>query len=567
MQVCMAGPGCSLEHWNPRDLFLESLVQQVPNILAGQDEQGRFGTEPWICQDQNLIFPLAAAWSFQDENNPLYRDEKLLDAIVAGGDVLIREADEKGMWTFRKKDHSTWGQIFMPWTYSRWIRAFFMIRDFMPEGKREAWEQALSKGYEGISRTCLGTVHNIPAHHAMGLYFAGMALEREDWRIQARDFMRRVMAVQHTDGYWSEHHGPVVAYNFVYTDSLGTYFSVSQDPEALEALRKAALFHASFTYPDGSSVETIDERNPYSRSISLGNVGFTHTPEGRGYLLRQLELHQAQGGTLSADFCASMLLYGQQGTAIQPPGAKERSRLVLGEGDALVLRQAPWFLCLSTFTCEPPSSRWIQDRQNYLSLYHDDLGMFLGGGNTKLQPLWSTFTKGDVALLRHEPGDENPEFFPAIDLIWCAQEARIEEQGDSYGLVLKYGEVSCRAALRFEDEKRASLSLSSGKKPGVRVEAHLPFMRGLGSVQSWSGDQAELEETSFEWNSEQAGGGFRYGKLSVSMPEGTRLCWPVLPHNPYKKDGASDHRSGRLVLAVPLSEKEENQVVVSLTVE
>ena len=34
------------------------------------------------------------------------------------------------------------------------------------------------------------------------------------------------------------------------------------------------------------------------------------------------------------------------------------------------------------------------------------IGVFLGGGNTKLQPLWSTFTVGDVSLLKHKPGDE-----------------------------------------------------------------------------------------------------------------------------------------------------------------
>jgi len=547
--------------WEPRDLFLKPLVEAVPEILESQDEEGRFGTDPWICRDQHQIFPLAAAWTLENAANPYAKDDKILKAIMDGGDVLIREADNKGMWTFRKKDNSTWGQIYMPWTYSRWIRAFCLIKDAMPAERRERWEKALLRGYEGISKTCLAHVHNIPAHHAMGLYFAGRCLDREDWRKQAADFMGKVVAEQHRDGYWSEHFGPVVAYNFVYTDSLGTYFSASGDQSVLNALRKGALFHANFTYPNGTCVETIDERNGYSSSIRLGNVGFTFTPEGRGYLLRQAKLHLAQGKTFSPDFCASMLLYGEAGDAVAPPGGLERSRFVLGDGDALILREAPWFLCLSAFTCTPPESRWIQDRQNYLSLYHDDVGVFLGGGNTKLQPLLSSFTVGDTSLLKHEPGDENPDFLPEIDLLWTAQDAQLGGDPKRPILTLNYGKERCVLAVELGEGNTAKLIVSAPRGSGALVEAHLPFLRGFGAVEAESGEAAELGETPFEWTAQEAGGAFSYGDLSVSMPQGSRLVWPVLPHNPYKKDGATDYRSGRLVLTVPFSPERRDQVV------
>ena len=42
------------------------------------------------------------------------------------------------------------------------------------------------------------------------------------------------------------------------------------------ALRRAAIYHSNFTYPDGSEVETVDERNPYHKSIVMPNVG--HLP-------------------------------------------------------------------------------------------------------------------------------------------------------------------------------------------------------------------------------------------------------------------------------------------------
>ena len=114
--------------WNPRTRFLKSLAASVPAVLESQDlATGRFGTQPWVCGDQNVIYPLAAAWATEDAENPHYHNPKVLEAIMKGGDALIADQDRNGMWTFRKKDNSTWGQTLMPWTYSRWIRAFARI--------------------------------------------------------------------------------------------------------------------------------------------------------------------------------------------------------------------------------------------------------------------------------------------------------------------------------------------------------------------------------------------------------------------------------------------------------
>lgn len=42
---------------------------------------------------------------------------------------------------------------------------------------------------------------------------------------------------------------------------------------------------------------------------------------------------------------------------------------------------------LSAYHCEPGETRWIQDRQAFVSVFHDDTGLILTGSNTKLQPL------------------------------------------------------------------------------------------------------------------------------------------------------------------------------------
>src|SRR4051812_17504921 len=162
--------------WHFKQELLPQLVKQVPKLLKSQDKKtGRFGEGIWIVTDQNLIYPLAVAWATADNRNSYYHSPEVLEAIIAGGDALIADQDARGMWVFRKKDGSTWGDIYMPWTYSRWVRAYALIRDAMPRDRREKWEKALQLGYDGIYRTQVtgkskDEVQNIPAHHAMGLY-------------------------------------------------------------------------------------------------------------------------------------------------------------------------------------------------------------------------------------------------------------------------------------------------------------------------------------------------------------------------------------------------------------
>jgi len=113
--------------------LLKVLVKQVPKLLRVFDPQtGHFGREIWLSTDQNRMYPLAVAYTYQSQDNAFYQDKKLLEVIIKAGDALIKDADEKGRWVFRKKDGSTWGKIWMSWTYSRWIRSYSLIQDDMP---------------------------------------------------------------------------------------------------------------------------------------------------------------------------------------------------------------------------------------------------------------------------------------------------------------------------------------------------------------------------------------------------------------------------------------------------
>lgn len=437
LAIGAAAAGCAqtgeFDTWPPRQYFIESLVDDVPGYLrAYHPDTGRFGSEPWVCGDQNVIFPLAVAWSLDDPANPYYHSEEVLAAIAGGGEALVDAQDDAGRWRFDKKDGSYWGQIHMPWTYSRWIRAYQLVRDALPADSRAKWEQGLQLGFRVMAQYFPeSSVHNIPLHRAMALYIAGECFDNADWRERARQFMPKAIAEQDPVGFWSEHSGPVIGYNFVYVEALGIYYAHSQDPAVLEALRRSAHFHSAVLLPNGSSVAAIDERQVYGSGVDLGNVGFSFTPEGRGFLLSQLAAYNTPERRLvGGDYAASMLLDAEAGAAIMPGEIGEDGVVVLGDSDALIRRGEPWSWCLSGYAAAVSDSRWIQDRQNLIDLYHADLGLIAGGGNTKLQPYWSTFTVGDPSLLAHTPGDQNPDFSPdGIDLQWTPTDATVSRDG------------------------------------------------------------------------------------------------------------------------------------------
>jgi len=422
-----------LDQWPPRDYLVQSLVDDIPGILASyHPETGRFGSEPWICTDQNRIFPLAVAWSYEHPDNPYYHSDEVLEAIGGGGVALVEAQDDAGMWRFDKKDGSYWGQIHMPWTYSRWIRAYDLVGDALPDDVRATWEKGLLLGFEriGAQYPQVG-VQNIPVHRAMALYIAGKCFDNQQWQDDAREFMAKAVAEQDPGGFWTEHKGPVVGYNFVYSDAIGIYYAYSHDPVVLDALERAARFHSAILWPDGSAVPSIDERQIYHKGISIGNPGFAQTPEGRGYLLAQIRRYAGDDMNLiNGDMAGALLLYGGEGAVVMPGEIGEDGIVTLGDNDALIRRGDQWSWALSAYTAEVPDSRWIQDRQNLVDVYHADLGLVAGGGNTKLQPYWSTFTLGDPSLLSHTPGETHPDFTPEIELAWTPSEATVSRDGD-----------------------------------------------------------------------------------------------------------------------------------------
>lgn len=540
--------------WPDRPWLVASLVHEVPDLLKSQNpDTGRFGGDPWVCMDQNAIFPLAAAWATEDPANPYYHDDALLQAICKGGDVLVAEQDAQGMWPFRQKDNSTWGQIHMPWTYSRWIRAYALVGASMPAERRETWEKGLLLGFRHIRGYLDQEVRNIPAHHAMALYIAGSCFHNTEWQEAARKYMARTVAAQDAAGFWSENYGPVVGYNMVYMEAIGTYYAASHDGAVLAALERGARFHAALLWSDGTPVTTVDERQIYHRERSIGNVGFSHTAAGRGYLIGQTQLLREQGRLVNADYAAAMLVHGGTGTGETPTLQGDHAQFVLGDRKALLQRDKPWQICFSAYCCPVPRNRWIQDRHNLVDVFHDELGLLIGGGNTKLQPYWSTFTVGDPDKVHHRSGDPNPDFTPATDLRWVPTRSNLTPDPTRPTLDLTYHDHTGRVSATLAPDGALLLSYEAVALGEGRFEAHVPFLKRQGRIRFAAGQALYLTDDPLRLAQTQTGPWFEWDGMRVDIPANATLLWPARQHNPYAKDGLAPLANAKLVMNLPLS--------------
>ncbi|MCF7688934.1 MAG: hypothetical protein K9M98_14060 [Cephaloticoccus sp.] len=594
----MSASPATLDRAALRAFLVSILESNLEATLAQARPDGRMGTDPWINRDQHDILPLTLL--YLTDGSSIYRDPKILTIIAKGGSYLARMLDEKGMWRFDKKDGSYWGQIYTPWTYLRWIMTYQLIKDELPADELKFWQDGLLLGFSGIAETELNSrsniypgplpghpplkpgevipwVHNIPSHHATGLFLAGQLFARPAWQQQARDFMQLVVAAQSPEGWWTEHVGPVVLYNRVYIEALGLYYALSGDRSVLPAIERGNRFHLNYVYPNGAMIETVDERNPYApltlKSAPNGTTlylpkqvnihpGLFYSDSGRALLAHQLPIVRTRDPNeiIDVDYLYYCLNTIEEELTFS---ASQDSRFRMGD-DALIAREAPWVVSLSAYCAPRWPGRFIQDRQNLASIYHRDAGLILGGGNTKIQPLWSTMTVGDPSLLSPIGAKRETNLAPEVDVAYTPDACVLAESSPrSWKQTITTAGATAELAIAINDDTAITLSarLVTPAPDGRAVAAHLTFIPYLKSPLTFSdGSTVELDATAWEKSGLSKIG---HHGWNLSLPVTAKVTWPVLPHNPYTDDGHADLDEGRLVVTLPLDHEE---LTLTLTV-
>jgi len=571
-----------------RTFLISNLESHLDETLANARPDGRLGTDPWINRDQHDILPLTLL--YQTEGSSIYRDPKILDIIVKGGAYLAKMLDEKGMWRFDKKDGSYWGQIYTPWTYLRWIMTYKLIKDELPANLRKVWEDGLLLGFTGISATELNSqsniypgplpghpalkegevipwIHNIPSHHATALFLAGELFDRPEWQQQAREFMQLVVAAQSLHGWWTEHVGPIVLYNRVYIEALGMYYTLSKDESVLPAIERGNRYHLNYMYPNGAMIETVDERNPYSpltlkrdadgvahylpKQVNI-HPGLFFSDSGRALLAHQMPIVRTRDPKEVIDvdylyYCLNATEGDLTFTAAPEP------RFRMGD-DALIAREDPWLVSLSAYCAPRWPGRFIQDRQNLASIYHRDSGLILGGGNSKIQPLWSTMTVGDTDLLKPTGASRDTNLAPEIDVAYTPDACEIDEPSTRrWTQTITTAEAIAELAFEIVHDNAIKISsrLVKPAPDGRDTAIHLTFIPYPESPIIFSdGSTAELSEATCEKTGQTS---LAHHNWKLALPETANINWPVLPHNPYTDDGHAFTEEARLVVSLPLT--------------
>ncbi len=525
----------------PKSELLHLMASGVEECLETFDEStGRFITEPtgpiapgarpedlgWAVTNQDVMYALATLYI--EPGSPHHGDARILEIAGRAGDAVRDAQDEQGRVEFIKPDGSKWGMSYMCWTNYAWLETWALLREHLDDGRRLRWEEGLTLAHEGQADEVrnAGRVHNIPCWKSMSCWRAGELMGREDWQRPAEDYMAQCVEAQDPAGYWPEHGGPTTGYNRVYVHAMGLYHIFSGDESVLPAIEAATDFHQTFTYPDGSDVETIDGRVKYGAGIHPGGlVSMTLVPRGRRYARYLLELPGFAEDLRNpvTSHLASLYHYMRDGDEA-PINLDEASFTKQYHDWAIVKRDGPWFGCLSAFVCPPSTSRWGQDRQQFVSLWHQDAGLLIGGGNSRNQPEWSTFVAG---------GRYVPDSGAVAD----------------DGVALDYGDVRCGLSLELDGDAAVIRATAEGSS----AVNHLVLRVGRGErLVTDSGRDVTIGEESLRWSGREMGRWLEVRGFRILPPPGADLLWPSAPFNPYAIDGAPPHGSEAAVLSAPV---------------
>jgi len=566
--------------------LLQTFVADVPRNLARFDEgTGRFLTEGgWAVTNQDHIYPLALLYTTAHANNPYYQDATLLPYIQRGGDAWRDFQNPDGTVEFIKVDDSTWGPIYMPWSMYHWLEAYALVADELGDERRARWQEGLTLAYDGIAADLAsGRVHNIPTWNGMATYRAGQLFDRSDWRAAGEAMIHLAVKEQRAGGYWLEHHGPTPSYNTVYVHAIGLYHYFSGDSAVLPCLERATDFHIRYTYPDGRLVETIDGRVKYHDRVNVhGWSAFSLLPQGRRYVrllcdawLADRAAHPLPHLTYNQTAAGPQIAAGEYGLSARlapllqhiggPNGQMEEESIPqdtdtyhIHDPDHAILHRANnWFVCLSGVVTPVVESRWGQDRQSYLSIWHKTTGLLIGGGNAKDQPALSTFVVGGGTGDGESIGDgegEQQHYIPTA--------AQLTTVPDTDQVTLSYGATDCTLQITIMDEQRLQITLTGPTKTGPTNEnngtkravvGQLPLKVRAGSpLKSAAGNSYATGQEQLNIAAETSGGWLQQDQWRIHMPAGSRLQWPVAPFNPYAADGAGPLDEAAAVLSMPL---------------
>src|SRR5262245_36766633 len=407
----------NLDKVSPKAYYLDQLVKGVPVVMKSfVEETGRFALAGWIPEYQEVIYPLAYLATTKEPATPYTGDAQLLNAAMKGGDALRDSQYEDGTVEFLKQDGSSWGRIYSQKLLTAWLETYALLKDRLDTDRRSRWEKGLNLMVEGTHQQILGKrnprlfsgifrndeviwgwgnfeVNSLSIWDGLNVFRAGQLFDHKDWLQNGQRMIHSSLeTLDSASFFWPEFGGPSPSQQLEYLQAIGLSYEFSGDLAVVPYLERGLEFQIKYVYPDGSLVETLDGRARYSPEPPVdGHFVFSQLEEGRRFA-KFLVAHLTPRGTvppLNSGLLRNLRYYHEGDEAKLPI---EKKSYNLGSGSkAIVRRKRPGFYALSGFTAPTTRNRWGLDRQNFVSIWHEGVGLIIGGGNSKGQSEWSNF--------------------------------------------------------------------------------------------------------------------------------------------------------------------------------
>lgn len=556
--VAAAKGEINLDKVSPKAYYLEQLVKGVPGVMKSfVEETGRFALNGWIPEYQEVIYPLAYLATTKEPPTPYAGDAQLINAAMKGGDALRDSQYEDGTVEFLKQDGSSWGRIYPHKLLTAWLETYALLKDRLDADRRARWDKGLSLMVEGTHHQILGKrnprlfsglfrndevvwgwsnfeVNSLSIWDGLNVFRAGQIFERKDWQQNGQRMIHSALeTMDPASFFWPEFGGPSPSQQIEYLQAIGLYYEHSGDLAVVPYLERGLEFQIKYVYPDGSLVETLDGRSRYSSEPPAeAHFVFSQLEEGRRFA-KFLVAHLAQRGTvlpLSGNLLRNLRYYHEGAEAKLPI---EKKSYTLNSGSkAAVRRKAPWFCALSGFTAPATRNRWALDRQNFVSVWHEGVGLIVGGGNSKGQSEWSNFIFPRSGRLAYVPS---------------GGEVR-ENQ-----VVLSYEDK--KASLEVSPESKTELKLKAALlDPGSAATGQLLLHLKAGNTcKTAAGGVFSLSDRSIEIRAEDAGGWVEFEGWRINLPAGSKINFPSYPFDPEARDTRASLGQARGILSYPLN--------------
>ena len=205
---------------------------------------------------------LPLVWAVCSEQSPHYRDASRIRHVLASLDALLNL--QKGGDYNAGRDSSDPNMT--RFIYATLNDAYLMLTstypDMLPPALQEDWEQHIRKGAEHQEETFTerkSVPHgpfwypNIDSTYTLQMYLAGIILGENDYIFLAEQRAKRLKEIMQPDGAWPYlglgNEEP--AYHGVVLKWLLRYYQLSDDPNALQAIRQSAPYYPLSTEAGG----------------------------------------------------------------------------------------------------------------------------------------------------------------------------------------------------------------------------------------------------------------------------------------------------------------------------